>query len=361
MMRRELPILLGLLVAAASFCAPARAGVVVLTSHAQAKVALVLIHSDGRQTRHSLNRGEVLSVPVVAGVTVVFDAGGALCRRVVQANGIYQFQTNDNRMDLVQQPLPGFPTERPAPTPTAGPQDAVYTIPVKVLVDQKEPMLQRFWEKRYRTRIAAASEIIERHCRIRFEVVALGTWTSDDGAQRLEPLIAEFERTVNPAPARLAIGFTGQYKALGDEKSMGGTRGPFRAHILIREWGRQITESERLEMLVHELGHFLGAVHSPERQSVMRPDISDRQSRARAFRIGFDAPNTLALCLIGEELRNRPLTHLGQLSPDTRDQLRAVYASLAAALPADPAAPGYLAMLGRPLTASGKNGPPKGP
>ena len=45
-------------------------------------------------------------------------------------------------------------------------------------------------------------------------------------------------------------------------------------------------------MLVHELGHFLGAVHSAESRSVMRPNIGDRQERVRSFHIGFDAPNT---------------------------------------------------------------------
>jgi len=221
----------------------------------------------------------------------------------------------------------------------------VCTIPVKVLVDDKEPTVQRIWEKRYRERMAAASEIIERHCCVRFEVVAVGTWTSDNGAREMEQLITEFERDVEMAPARLAIGFTGQYQTLREDKHMGGTRGPFRSHILIREWGRQIAEPERLEILVHELGHFLGAAHSSEHRSVMRPDISDRQARARNFRIGFDAPNTLIMYLVGEELRSRPLMSLGQLSSITKDQLRVVYSSLAAALPTDPAARMYLALL----------------
>ena len=186
-------------------------------------------------------------------------------------------------------------------------------------------------------------------------MVAVGTWHSEDSTRELKQLIAEFERTVNSAPARLAIGFTGQYQALRGDKHMGGTRGPFRPHILIREWGRQIAEPDRLEMLVHELGHFLGAVHSAESRSVMRPNIGDRQARARSFHIGFDAPNTLAMCLVGEELRSRtqPLIHLCQLPPASKDRLRRVYCLLAAALPDDPAAPRYLAMLDQSLGLTG--------
>ena len=342
---RGLLIAIGLVVAAGAVSWPASAGVVVLANHAKGKVAFTLIQPDGRQTQHALDRGEVVPVPVATTVTIVFKDGVQPRRYLLQANGIYYFPSDGDKLDLVRYRLPGLAVSRSTPKPPPGPRDALCTIPVKVLVDNKEPTVQRIWEKRYRERMAAASEIIERHCRVRFEVVAVGTWTSDNSAREMQQLIEEFERTVKPAPARLAIGFTGQYRTLREDKHMGGIRGPFRSHILIREWGRQIADAERLEILVHELGHFLGAVHSPEHQSVMRPDISDRQARARDFHIGFDAPNTLIMYLVGEEFRSRPLMHLCQLSSTTKDPLRAVYKSLAAALPTDPAARIYLALL----------------
>jgi hypothetical protein len=52
----------------------------------------------------------------------------------------------------------------PAPTQPARPRDTVYSIPVKILVDDKEPTVRRLWEKRCRDRVAAASNIIERCC-----------------------------------------------------------------------------------------------------------------------------------------------------------------------------------------------------
>jgi hypothetical protein len=219
------------------------------------------------------------------------------------------------------------------------------TVAVKILVDQKEPAVQQIWEKRYRDRLAAASDIFERTCHVRFQVVAFGTWSSDDKIHDFLQLVNDFDRKVNPAPAQLAIGFTGQYNTLLKDVHIGASRGPFRSHILIREWGRDITEPERLEILVHEMGHFLGAVHSPEQQSVMRPDISDRQSRLKDFRISFDARNATIMSLIGVEMGKHRLFHLGQLPPATKQQLGGLYRALAKALPSDPAAPRYLAML----------------
>jgi hypothetical protein len=353
---RLLPIVIALFVAAGLFSSPASAGVVVLTNRSRDKVTCTVIRPDGRQTEQSLDRGEVVPLPTAGAVTVAFNDGSEPRRYELRANGIYYFHTDGNRLDLLQQPIPGL-SLLAANQPAASLPDALCTIPVKILVDDKEPRVRRLWEKEYRQRVAAASEIIERHCRVRFEVVAVDTWASDDAARDFDRLIMEFQRKVNPAPARLAIGFTGQYETLRNDARIGGARGPFRSHILIREWGREITEPERLEILVHELGHFLGAVHSPDPRSVERPDLSDRLSRVRGFRIGFDAPNTLIMFLIGEELRSRPLVHLGQLSPATKDQLRPVYRALAKAMPKDPAAPHYLALLDQPLGPTAE--PPK--
>ncbi len=370
MMNRGLSILIGLMLTAAMPAPAAYAGVVVLSNETDARVQFNVIQPDGRSIQRSLERSEAAPVPADADVALTFEDGGQTRRHRLRLNGIYRFRINGDALSLVQDPIPAIPDAQQgdypdfrvnknvtvpsaARKPDASKQDVLVTIPVKLVVDDKEPTVRRLWEKRYRDRLAEASAIIERYCPVRFEVVAIGTWTSAE-ADDLAKVMAEFERTVSPAPARLAIGFTGQYESLMDDKHLGGTRGPFRSHILIREWGRQIAEAERLEILVHELGHFLGAVHSPEPQSVMRPDLSDRQSRRREFRIGFDAPNTLAIYLVGRQWRDRPPTLLCRLPKPVKDQLREVYGAMAAAMPDDPAAPQYLALLNQSLGLAGE-------
>ena len=343
---------IGLVVAAGMFAPAAFSGVVVVTNRAKDKVSFSVVGPDGRQSRQELLHGDVVSMPTGGSVTLAFQDGASARSYLLRANGIYYFRRDGKGLDLLQQPIPGLsplPADSPAAKAPAGPPDSLSVIPVKLLADEKEPRVRRLWEKEYRERLAAASAVFEHCCRIRFQVVAVETWNSGDNAHDFLRLLNEFEEKVQPAPARLAIGFTGQYAGLKEDVRMGGARGPFRSHVLIREWGRDITESERLEILVHELGHYLGAVHSPEPQSVMRPDFSDRQSRARSFRIRFDATNTLIICLLDEAYRNRPIVHLGQLPSAAKGQLRPLYQSLAAGLPNDPAAPRYLAMLDQSL------------
>jgi len=98
-------------------------------------------------------------------------------------------------------------------------------------------------------------------------------------------------------------------------------------------------------VLLHEIGHYLGAVHSPEQDSVMRPVLGDRQSRRVDFRVKFDPLNMLAINLLAEQVRARDVRELRQVSIGTKIVLRDLYTQLAKALEKDPAAPRYVQLI----------------
>ena len=206
-------------------------------------------------------------------------------------------------------------------------------IPVKILVDEEEPSRRTIWERRLRGRVAAASAILEKYCRVGFRVVAVGTWQSDNAITDFFDSLAEFERKVDPAPAKIAIGFTSQWPMVHGRTHMAGTRGPLHSHILVREGSPEINEAERLEFLVHELGHYLGAAHSPELASVMRPVIGRRRAGPSGFRIQFDPVNTLAMAMICEEIRRSNVTRAIELEQVTRRRLEQIYMELARTFP----------------------------
>jgi hypothetical protein len=217
------------------------------------------------------------------------------------------------------------------------------TIRVAIFTDDEERAVDQLWKSRFQDRIAAASKVFERSCGMRLAVQSFGRWESDDGVNEFDRSLREFERNVKkPGDAHVAIGFTSQYTITRGRTHLGGTHGPMHSHILLREWSKHVSEPERLELLVHELGHFLGAVHSPESNSVMRSILGDRQARARAFRIAFDPVNALAMSIVGEEVRDRGVSSFAQLSEPSRARLEGIYTTLAQALPDDPAASSYL-------------------
>ena len=308
---------------------------------------------DAKDAWAQVEPGDIATIQVYDQATLEFLAGKSAEQYDVEADRCYFFY-EDKAGDLqleaiglageqVKQPNgDSLATQRAEKEPAAKP----LAIAVKLLVDDDERAARGRWEARLRARLETASALFERCCRVKFVVDEVAAWDSDDATTDFEQSLAEFEREVQSLPQRLAIGFTSQYPLVAGRVHLGGTRGPLHSHVLLREWSQQISESERLEVLVHELGHFLGAVHSPEPISVMRPNLGDRKARLRDFRIAFDPLNALAMCLVGEALSQRPMSMFAALPPPTRSRLTAVYRTLAEAMPEDPAPPQYLALLG---------------
>ncbi len=336
----------------------ARADVVVVANRSTQAIAFKLANeaAAGTEAREfTLASGDLVPISLGAPMRLSFGSADRTRTYRIVPNGMYYFgETRPGQLDLQQiglgvqdvtQAVSALPQRMSDPFEDTSLRTAPVVIPVKILFDEDEVTPRAAWERRIRSRFDEASRVFEKHCFARFKIVAIESWRSEDTITGLNESLGEFEQEVDPAPARLAIGFTGQFKARQQYVHLGGTRGPLHTHLLIREWVNHNSESERLEVLIHELGHFLGAVHSPESTSVMRRVLGDRQAREVKFRIGFDPLNTLAMCLLSQELKARPLVRLADLQPATQVELRKLYTELARALPTDPTAIRYLRLL----------------
>ncbi|MEM6330986.1 MAG: M12 family metallo-peptidase [Planctomycetota bacterium] len=305
-----------------------------------------------------LASGEVRPLLGDGGVSVAFGTPAGVKSYQLQPNtaaflglaadgtaGLRRIGLGGTAETLAGRPLPG---PSPGLTPKAGPAE----ITVKLLVDEDEPHRREVWEARLRSRVATASDVLSRHGALPLRVVGVGRWRSDDAQNDFAQSLREFESEADPGAARLAIGFTSQYAAPTGRTHLGGTRGPLRRHVLIREWPGVSSERERLELLVHELGHFFGATHSPEPDSVMRPVLADRRARRRDFAVRFDPVNTLIMAMVCEEVRRRGVGSFRQLTPGARQRLGQVYGVMGAALPDDPSSKRFaqLVRTGAPRT-----------
>lgn len=325
--------------------APSRAAVVVLVNRGTRIVDFTLQNQGEAPASKSLRPREQLSWSTPGSATLRFGEGASAKQYQLDPNSAYYFGNVGAKIDLQQIGIGA--AKRPTLNPAlevrkhAAP---VLTIPVKVLVDDEEVQNEATWKERIRARLAAASEIFEPTARLRFEIVATERWDSDDATTDFTQSLTEFEAETTPEPGWIAIGFTSQYNQPQGATKLGGTRGPFHRHLLMREWPQHVSERERLEVLVHELGHVLGCAHSPEQDSVMRPVLGDRVARLKDFIIGFDPLNTIAMWLIAEEMRLGRVHHMAGLSLTTRGELAEIYDALAKGLPKDPAAPVYLKM-----------------
>ena len=171
-------------------------------------------------------------------------------------------------------------------------------------------------------------------------------WMSDDAMTDFYGVLSEFEREANPLPARLRHRLHEPVHAGRRPHSHGRhARAAPPVHSR-REGAPQINEPERLEFLVHELGHYLGASHSPENDSVMRPVLGDNRAGRSGFRIRFDPVNTLVMAMVSEEMRRNDAVDLAGVSTDTKRRLRQIYGELARTFPDDPASQHFVQLMG---------------
>jgi len=348
----KLPLILSTWLALCGLVQSRAAADVIVVSNRTSSAIPFSATSDGKSENFSLAAGDLAPIRVRDAAVIAYRSRGGVQRFRLAPNSVCFF-AQDQSGGAVQLHEIGFGgrnevTETPRPETFPAPEtfstDGA-TITVKILVDDDQPLVQRVWEPELRKRIAACSDILRRHCFVRLKVVAAGSWDSDDATTDFSKALREFEREVDAGPAQLAIGFTSQFHVTRGRTNLGGIREPFSRHILIREWRHRASESGRLELLVHELGHYLGAAHSPEQISAMRPVLADKQANAVGFRVGYDPVNTLIANLVAEELRNRDLVKYHQLTPWTKAQLTPIYAEIARTLPKDPAAPQFVALM----------------
>lgn len=336
-MRRGNAAVVILCLLAAFDASPAPADVIVLANRTSGRVTARVNPVAGRPIDLSLPPRDVVPVFTDGRAYIEFTSRGQKQRYLLDANSAYFFGTgSDRRLGLQKIGLRGNRTTAEGRRlPGSASSTSVGTIPIKILVDEEEPTKQKLWERKLRRRVEAASDILEKHSGLRLKVVAVGTWNSDNGTSDFFTSLKEFEDEVKPFPGRLAIGFTSQYHYHRGRTHLAGTRGPLSKHILIREWSQRVSEPERLELLVHELGHFLGASHSPEPDSVMRPVLGDRKSLRTGFTIRFDPVNTLVMAMVGEEVRRRGVPSFTGLTTGTKQRLRQIYGELSQAFPED--------------------------
>jgi uncharacterized protein YfiM (DUF2279 family) len=325
----------------------ARADVIVLANRTETALSAVVTPAVGSPQRLLIASGESLPAFVDGRATVEFASRGRAKHYQLDANCAYYFgRARDGTTDLEKIGLgEDETTTQGRALPGAAAQLPPAVIPVKIYVDEEEAARQPVWERRLRQRIEAASMILERTCGVRLNVVAVGMWMSDDAMTDFYGALSEFEREANPTPGRIAIGFTSQFTPVVGRTHMAGTRGPLHPYILVREGAPQINEPERLEFLVHELGHYLGASHSPEPTSVMRPVLGDNRAGTRGFRIRFDPVNTLVMSMVSEELRRNNAQDLAGMTAETKKRLRQIYGELARTFPDDPASQHYVALM----------------
>ncbi|NIL98362.1 MAG: hypothetical protein GTO53_10785, partial [Planctomycetales bacterium] len=326
-----------------------QAQIVIVANRSQQTVRFAVADIQGDWRKMALQPGELVPIPV---------RGKAKCQLILPserrpyelvAHSLYLVRADDDQPPQFQRITFGLDTL--ASKEIVARQGAdwkgaqIGTIRVRVLVDDEDRRRDSIWQEKMKKRLEAANQALEYYCRMRIEIVEFGRWVSDNQLKDFKEALAAFEKTVPKGSADVAIGFTSQFPVDHKIPHAGGTRGPLRSHILIREYGLRVSEVERLEILLHELGHYLGAAHSPERGSLMRTVLGDGQANLRSFRVAYDPYNTLAMNIVADQWRQKNVRQIQQLDQTARQRLAAIYSVIAQFYSEDPVALNLLSLV----------------
>ena len=336
----------------AIFGRPATAAII-LANQLERKIEVTLKIGDAEPTTRELDSQEVYPIHESADVVLGFTADGKPQAHKLTNHALYYIAKNENGVGLFVFGMPG-PAEGPPRgkpgEPAIGP-DETLVIPVKIFVDDEQPAQERVWRADLERCVEAASNVYKQAANVEFKVVAAGRWDSDDSITDFSKASAEFRRKAKPRPGLIAIGFSSQYRRLRGRVHFGSIAGPFCSHILLRDWKQHMTKNERHELLAHELGHYFGATHSVDPNSIMRPVImGNRPPNSLGYHpLRFDAINTLLINLYATEMReqqrqrpNQPFTlrrpSLWRFDVARKKQIRDIYAHMEKCFPDDDAA-----------------------
>ena len=82
----------------------------VLANHAETPVRFLIINADGKQQQYTLDRTDVIPIPITDKVGIAFESEGKPRRYLLYANTIYLFVEADKSLDLRTFPLPAMKT-----------------------------------------------------------------------------------------------------------------------------------------------------------------------------------------------------------------------------------------------------------
>jgi hypothetical protein len=341
------------LLAALALLTPVRANFLVVANLGPKPVSFTITHpnADGAgKQEYTLRSLENRAVPAGREPEIAFTLDGKPTRYRLDPYASYVFGEVQGKPVFQGVELAGK-LPPPKDVPVNPPARAPFKIPVSLYVDHLEPRNRATWEKSLGGRVAAVSALLEGQTRLKFDGVAAGEWHADS-RDDLFAAMREFEKEAKAPPGGLAFGFlsrdTGPKKDKEEkaETLLSAGRGPFGTHLVFAD-RPGVSEAERQEVMLQELGLWLGAAHTKDPFSVMRRELRDGAATRAGFFLQFDPVNLVIVNIWAKYRRDgQPKTWADFSEPD-RARLEALYKTLAQICPDSPIAADHRATLER--------------
>lgn len=306
-----------------TFASPAPAAVIAVLNASGTDLTGTLEHKGVPDLKVSLPPGRTTAVQVgrepvlrltLNGKLAAFNLDPYTPYMVVQdEKGVVSFSGIELAGELPK------PDDVPADPPVRKP----LKLPVTLFTDSSSVLVKEVREKAARDCFAAAAKVIEEQVGAKFELDDVREWEADKNPDSLAVALGQFARTATVKDGR-AIGFLCQ-AGKGDELTVP----PTVTHGLVRD-RRPKSEDERVEVLTHLLGQWLGAVRSADGGSVMRAKLGDGRAARKNWAVQFDPHNLIVMHIWADELAAERGPKPEHFCAKARARLVVMYKSIAA-------------------------------
>lgn len=136
------------------------------------------------------------------------------------------------------------------------------------------------WKSNFERRVAYATRIFETEFKLKIKIRNYVGWEPSSETASIENLLEELRGAVPSEGSDLVIGLA-HFSQIPDDANMRdlhnlGQARPFTGHLVIRYPANKLYRVQEDTVLVHELGHVFGAIHTGDRNGIMAP-VVDRQ------------------------------------------------------------------------------------
>ncbi len=134
------------------------------------------------------------------------------------------------------------------------------------------------WKQKFKKRLAYASQIFEREFNVKLIPSAFMDWTPKNERTNTRVLLDELRENYPLHGADIVIGLA-RLPEMPDMTEINdlhvlGRAIPFSGYVMIRYPNDPLFKIQEETVLVHEIGHLFGAVHTDQRDTVMAPVVS---------------------------------------------------------------------------------------
>lgn len=133
------------------------------------------------------------------------------------------------------------------------------------------------WENEIKDRILYANKVFEPALGIHFSLKEFIPWKIEDERREMDLLIEELRTFIPLGPGEMVIGFHQMSKELSPNQILDhdtvGSAQYFKGFAVIRDPFQMLPDVQRNVILVHELAHIFGAIHSDAKDDMMAPQV----------------------------------------------------------------------------------------